>query len=131
KPPQPTLKTNENDSAVEMCRSVKMPLQKREMTGKMGARSTGFAVFLLVMACLSGVVWLKAQQGVVTGVGQDVTTVRITSPLGRTGLVTKVRIVAQVHVQTGASISAVSFFVDGMLVGTVETGPPYSVEWVD
>jgi len=81
-----------------------MAAQKREMTGKLGARSTKFAIFLLVMACLSGAVWLKAQQGVVNGVGQDVTTVRITSPLGRTGLVTKVRIVAQVHVQTGGHL---------------------------
>jgi Ca-activated chloride channel homolog len=108
-----------------------MAAQNCEMTGKLGSKSTKFAILLLALVCLGGAVWLRAQQGVVAGVGQDVTSVRITSPLGRTGLVTKVRIVAQVHVQTGSSISAVSFFVDGMLVGMVENGPPYSVEWVD
>lgn len=56
---------------------------------------------------------------------------RITSPLGRTGLVTKVRIVAQITVPEGSSLSPVQFFVDGTPVGTVESGPPYAVDWVD
>jgi VWFA-related protein len=57
--------------------------------------------------------------------------IRITSPLGRTGLVAKVRIVAQVHVPSGAQLSAVSFFVDRKPVGTVADGPPYAVDWID
>ena len=57
--------------------------------------------------------------------------IRITSPLGRTGLVTRLRIVAQVSVPPGTTLSPVSFFVDGQLVGTVEAGPPYAVDWTD
>jgi VWFA-related protein len=61
----------------------------------------------------------------------EVPSIHITSPLGRTGLAMKVRIVAQIHLPPGATISPVSFFVDGQLVGTVEAGPPYSVDWTD
>ena len=57
--------------------------------------------------------------------------VRITSPLGRTGLATRVRIVAQVSMPPGTTLSAMEFFVDGVLVGKVETGPPYAVNWLD
>lgn len=58
---------------------------------------------------------------------------RITSPLGRTGIATRVRIVAQADVPRGEMISPVAFYVDGELIGTVdpESGPPYSVDWVD
>ena len=56
---------------------------------------------------------------------------RITSPLGRTGLVTRVRIVAQISVAPGVQLSPVDFFVDGKSVGTVKSGPPYAVEWLD
>jgi Ca-activated chloride channel family protein len=55
-------------------------------------------------------------------------TVHITSPLGRTGTVATVRIVAQVDGQKPASVR---FFVDGALVGTVTDGPPYAVDWID
>jgi VWFA-related protein len=57
--------------------------------------------------------------------------IRITSPLGRTGLVTRVRIVAQVSIPPGVTLSPVQFFVDGVPVGTVESGPPYAVDWTD
>jgi VWFA-related protein len=57
--------------------------------------------------------------------------IRITSPLGRTGLVTRVRIVAQVVLAPDAHLSPVDFFVDGQKVGTVESGPPYAVDWTD
>ena len=56
---------------------------------------------------------------------------RITSPLGRTGLVTRVRIVAQITVPPEVHLSPVDFFVDGEKVGTVESGPPYAVDWTD
>lgn len=55
----------------------------------------------------------------------------ITSPRGRTGLVTRVRIVAQVTLEPGAVLSPVEFFVDGARVGTVQEGPPFAVEWLD
>lgn len=55
----------------------------------------------------------------------------ITSPLGRTGLVTRLRIVAQVQVPADVLLSPVDFFVDGARVGSVESGPPYAVDWTD
>ena len=58
-------------------------------------------------------------------------TIRITSPLGRTGVVTRVRIVAQVEVPAGQVLSSVSFYVDGMLVGMAEPGHYSAVDWVD
>ena len=56
--------------------------------------------------------------------------VKITSPLGRTGVVTKVRIVAQVRLPQNPTPVHVWFYVDGKPVGEV-SAPPYSVEWVD
>ena len=58
-------------------------------------------------------------------------TLKITSPQGRTGLVMRVRIVAQITVGQNVQMSAVDVFVDGAKVGTVANGPPYAVEWVD
>ena len=62
-------------------------------------------------------------------------TLRITSPLGRTGAPATVRIVAQVQWQGDASGHVrplhLRFLVDGAVVGTVESGPPYAVSWTD
>lgn len=57
--------------------------------------------------------------------------VRITSPLGRTGVPGAIRIVAQVHYSQSAQPAEVRFFVDQKLLGAVSAGPPYAVEWVD
>jgi len=57
--------------------------------------------------------------------------VRITSPLGRMGTSGKVRIVAQIQVPPGVTLGPVSFFVDGVLLGKDEDGPPYALEWFD
>ena len=64
-------------------------------------------------------------------------TIRLTSPLGRTGDSPTVRIVAQVQrpqVQKSRDIPLlpirVRFYVDKALVGTVDA-PPYAVPWVD
>src|SRR3954451_12406645 len=57
--------------------------------------------------------------------------VKITSPLGRTGLPGTVRIVAQVQRPQNAPPGQVRFFVDQQLLGTVTDGPPYAAEWVD
>jgi VWFA-related protein len=56
--------------------------------------------------------------------------VRITSPMGRTGMSTAVRIVAQVQYAPTAPPGQVRFFVDRQLLGAVQQ-PPYAVEWVD
>jgi hypothetical protein len=57
--------------------------------------------------------------------------VRITSPLGRTGQPGAVRIVAQIHHPVNSVPGEVRFFVDKHLVRSVEHGPPYVAEWVD
>ncbi len=57
--------------------------------------------------------------------------IRITSPLGRTGVVTRLRIVAQVTIPAGQAISTVSFYVDGALIGTAPAGPYSAVDWLD
>jgi VWFA-related protein len=63
----------------------------------------------------------------------DVTplTVRITSPMGRTGNLGTVRIVAQVGHPEDTSLQSVKFFVNSTLVGQDGEGPVYAVEWSD
>lgn len=57
--------------------------------------------------------------------------VRITSPLGRTGIPGAIRIVAQVQYPPSVHPGEVRFFVDQKLLGSVSAGPPYALEWVD
>jgi hypothetical protein len=57
--------------------------------------------------------------------------IRITSPLGRTGLNGPIRLVAQTHGGDGAHIKGVRFFIDQKLYGEAAVGPPFSIEWVD
>ena len=58
-------------------------------------------------------------------------TVRITSPLGRSGAPGSIRIVARVHAGHGGDPGAVRFFVDGQLLYTDNDGAPYVAEWAD
>lgn len=57
--------------------------------------------------------------------------IRITSPLGRTGLVQRLRVVAQISTAPDVTLSPVEFFVDGVKIGTVNSGPPFVVDWTD
>src|SRR5262245_36386420 len=57
--------------------------------------------------------------------------VRITSPLGRSGVPGSIRIVAQIQAETGTTLGPVKFFIDGQLFRTDEDGAPYVVEWTD
>jgi hypothetical protein len=57
--------------------------------------------------------------------------VRITSPLGRTGLPGAIRIVARVGHADGAGVSGVRFFVNDALIGVDTEGPLYAQEWTD
>jgi VWFA-related protein len=88
-------------------------------------------------AVVLGVVVVVAQQGsepiggTASRAEPAAASIRITSPLGRTGVAGKVRIVAQLQGATERRLGAVSFFVDGTLVGVVDEGPPYVVEWTD
>lgn len=59
------------------------------------------------------------------------TSVRLTSPLGRTGVPGVVRVVAQVVTPEPGGVVPVRFFVDGVLLGEDLDGPPYVTEWVD
>jgi VWFA-related protein len=58
--------------------------------------------------------------------------VRITSPLGRTGETTQVRIVVQVQrpAEVAPAPIKVRFYVDDAVVGTADT-PPYAIPWID
>jgi Ca-activated chloride channel family protein len=60
-------------------------------------------------------------------------TVRITSPMGRTGSFGAVRVVAQVGglAEPLTPPPVVTFFVDGTPIGEDSDGPPFAVEWVD
>lgn len=62
---------------------------------------------------------------------KNATTVRITSPLGRTGFAGTIRIVAQVVTPAPDGIVPVRFFVDGHMIYEDGDGPPYVAEWVD
>jgi VWFA-related protein len=65
---------------------------------------------------------------------QVMPTVRITSPLGRTGTPATIRIVAQIEwpsADDGRAALHVVFSVDGNPVGMVDSGPPYAVTWND
>jgi VWFA-related protein len=57
--------------------------------------------------------------------------VRITSPLGRTGLAGPIRIVAQVQQHNNVPLKPVKFYIDDKLFGQAEGGPPFALEWVD
>jgi Ca-activated chloride channel family protein len=63
--------------------------------------------------------------------GRHPLSVRITSPLGRTGFEGAVRLVAQVQNGEDAQVGPVRFFVDGKPYGEATEGPPYAVEWTD
>ncbi len=82
----------------------------------------------LLVAALAGIV-----AGSDRSVGADGTTltVRITSPMGRTGVAGLLRIVAQVGNASDAELQSVKFFVNRTLVGENHKGPVYAVEWSD
>ena len=56
---------------------------------------------------------------------------RITSPLGRTGLPGTIRIVARLDHLDARKPVAVQFFVDGQLLATDTDGPPFDAQWID
>ncbi len=96
----------------------------------MGRR--GLWLFILLVEAFAIGISAQRSSGDAWHSGDEVrTSLTITSPLGRTGLVTRVRIVAQVAIPGEVTISPVDFYVDGALVGTVSEGPPYAVDWTD
>src|SRR5687767_14471998 len=84
---------------------------------------------LVASGLIAGIVYSGGRPGILA---QDETlSVRITSPLGRTGLPGTIRIVAQVYHRASAPPGQVRFYIDDQLLRTVDEGPPYAVEWVD
>ena len=81
-------------------------------------------VFVAAVAGLPFVVAASAGQAYGTAV-------RITSPLGRTGVPGVIRVVAQVTTDADRGVVPVHFFVDGTPIGEDLDGPPYAVEWTD
>ena len=88
----------------------------------MGLRQSLAGVLVAAAACTV----LVAQ----SPAGSAALSVRITSPMGRTGTTAPVRIVAQVQYGDTTPPGQVRFFVDKQLVGAVQR-PPYALEWVD
>ena len=85
-------------------------------------------LILLLGACAA----LASGGPVVAGAGaDDLSSIRLTSPLGRSGLPGKVRIVARVVVPEDTAPPQVRFFVGEELLATDTDGPPYATEWVD
>lgn len=67
----------------------------------------------------------------VAGPATPETTIRITSPLGRTGVPGVVRVVAQVVTPAPGGVVRVRFYVDDKPLGEDMDGPPYVTEWED
>lgn len=85
----------------------------------------------LIFGLLMGVLASVAAPGWAQESTNTALTVRITSPLGRTGIHGPIRIVAQIQHQPGAHLQPVKFFVDRKPHGETKEGPPYAVEWTD
>jgi VWFA-related protein len=86
----------------------------------------GRTLVALVLASLAAGLALTAQQAEPPPIA-----VRITSPLGRTGISGALRIVARVEHEADAPVRLVRFFVNKTLLGEDTQGPVYAVEWVD
>ena len=83
------------------------------------------------IACVTAAILLQASPLPSSTQVASALAVRSTSPLGRTGIPGKVRVVAQVHAAPGAVLHPVQFFVDGTLLGVDRDGPPYAADWED
>ena len=85
-----------------------------------------FAGLLLLAALLQSPSDARPASG-----GSSAISVRITSPLGRTGTHGKIRIVAQVRTVDAAPLNHVRFLIDQQPFKNDTDGPPYVVEWED
>jgi Ca-activated chloride channel homolog len=94
------------------------------MTLRIGRVPTLAALVLAVLTAAPGALAIAVQD-------PPPLTVRITSPLGRTGGRGALRIVAQVRAKVETPFPTVRVFVDGKLHKVDDDGPPYAVDWVD
>jgi VWFA-related protein len=90
---------------------------------RIGSRLVGFVFVALFVATASA-----AAPGDDDGTPLSV---KLTSPLGRMGASTKMRMVAQVRVPPNTELQPIRFYVDGVLYKSDDDGPPYAVDWVD
>jgi Ca-activated chloride channel homolog len=88
------------------------------------------AAAAVLVTCLALAAAVSFVTPAVAGQGYG-TAVRITSPLGRTGVPGVIRVVAQVTTDADRGVVPVRFFVDGTSIGEDLDGPPYAVEWTD
>ena len=88
-------------------------------------------VLLTIVSLLALLSQARAAGPHVTASAGRGVSVRITSPLGRTGTFGAIRIVAQIRTEDGTLPGPVRFAVDGRLLTTDTDGPPYVAEWVD
>jgi len=86
------------------------------------SRARARAIAVALLAATIAAAQLAADSGTPT--------VRITSPLGRTGGAGAIRIVAQVTAAQ-SPVQSVKFFVNSKQVGEDHDGPVYAVEWTD
>lgn len=94
------------------------------MTPRTDRRLPGPAAILLTLV-------LAVLAAVGVRAADDPLTIRITSPLGRTGTPGAVRIVARIETDPKVPVQTVIFSVNGTVVGHDDEGPVYAVEWVD
>ena len=85
----------------------------------------------LVVGLVVGALTLVVSPGFAQEGTRPPLAIRITSPLGRTGIQGPIRIVAQIQHHPGSQLQPVKFFVDHKLHGETKDGPPYAVEWTD
>jgi Ca-activated chloride channel family protein len=88
-------------------------------------------LLVAALAAIAGAGGLRVAASSEGGADNSPLTVRITSPMGRTGIQGPVRIVAQVGDAADTPLQSLKFFVNRTLVGENHRGPVYAVEWSD
>ena len=86
---------------------------------------------VIILCLLTLVLQARAAGPAATASASPAVSVRITSPLGRTGTPGAIRIVAQIRTEDATLPGPVRFAVDGQLLATDTDGPPYVAELVD
>jgi VWFA-related protein len=90
--------------------------------GKLDRSRIAALCLAAVVTCLSGVVMTGAQEN---------PSFRITSPLGRSGLTGRIRVLARLDGVPAKPAARVAFYVDGVLLAEDTDGPPYEALWDD
>jgi hypothetical protein len=97
----------------------------------MRSNLAGHAAITLLLAAVMRLNPPEATAGPSSDRPKAALSVRITSPMGRTGLPGAIRIVAQVSQLSNVPLGPVRFYVNDVPAGDDADGPPYAVEWTD